>query len=262
VLPLTPANCYHPAFPTAKLGLFPDDVPLRKEALLVMQSSAAVAARALIMLACVVGIPALALSGTSWSEMLKRIQGLRLPAILTPAAASTSPSLSEAPRLVSAPAAPTATARSAAGLPEVTPARGPSQALFAKSPWPGQALEAANTGVVPVGYQAPLDSQPGGLSPSSFAAESASGAAGLGGDRFRSVQDRLQALGATYYLLESWGNQQQMYRFYCRMAVGGNPNYTHYFEAIESDPLQAMGRVLRQVETWRLGGPVATSSRQ
>ena len=56
-----------------------------------MQSSAAVAVRALIMLACVVGIPALALSGTSWSEMLKKFQDFRWPAILSPASASIRP---------------------------------------------------------------------------------------------------------------------------------------------------------------------------
>jgi len=45
------------------------------------------------------------------------------------------------------------------------------------------------------------------------------------------MQDRLRQLGATYYLLETWGNQRQFYRFYCQMAVGGNSSYTHYFEA-------------------------------
>ena len=47
-------------------------------------------------------------------------------------------------------------------------------------------------------------------------------------------------LGATYYLLESWGNDQQLYRFYCKMAVGGSADYTRYFEATDADPLQAM----------------------
>ena len=70
-------------------------------------------------------------------------------------------------------------------------------------------------------------------------------------DPFTHVQDRLQSLGATYYCLEAWGGQQQLYRFYCKMAVGGNRDYTRYFEAIESSPLRAMKAVLQQVEAWQ-----------
>ena len=43
---------------------------------------------------------------------------------------------------------------------------------------------------------------------------------------FTTIQNRLRQLGATYYLLGVLGGQQQRYRFYCKMAVGGNPNYT------------------------------------
>jgi hypothetical protein len=69
----------------------------------------------------------------------------------------------------------------------------------------------------------------------------------------RDIQDRLQRMGATYYVLESWGNNQQLYRFCCKMAVGGNADYVHCFEATHADPLQAMQQVLRQVENWRGG---------
>ncbi len=69
--------------------------------------------------------------------------------------------------------------------------------------------------------------------------------------RFAAIQDRLRKLGATYYLLESWGSRDYLYRFYCKVAVGGNPDYTHFFEATHSDPLEAMDEVLRQVEAWR-----------
>jgi hypothetical protein len=193
-----------------------------------MQSSAAVAGRALIMLTCVVGIPALAVSGTSWSEILKKIQDFRWPAILDPASASTSVS-SASPRE-------------------------PPQASAAAPAWPSQRAAPANSGVVPAGYQTPEDSPVGGWPPAAPIGANRAGGAPAGADPFRSIQERLQELGATYYLLESWGNQQQMYRFYCRMAVGGNADYTHFFEATGSDPLQAMLQVLRQVETWRQGG--------
>jgi hypothetical protein len=92
--------------------------------------------------------------------------------------------------------------------------------------------------VVPVNYQTPAD------------------ASSLSGGQFSQVQDRLKQLGATYFLLETWGNQQQLYRFYCKMAVGGNTNYTHCFEQIGPDPLQTMSEVLKQVEAWRNGGSV------
>jgi len=70
---------------------------------------------------------------------------------------------------------------------------------------------------------------------------------------FRDAQERLRQLGATYYLLESWGSQEQLYRFYCRVAVDENADYTRYFEAIHADPFQAMRQVLQQVEAWNTG---------
>ena len=68
------------------------------------------------------------------------------------------------------------------------------------------------------------------------------------------IQHRLRQLGATYYLLELWGSEGQ-YRFYCKMALGGNPDFSRYFEATDSDPLRAMAKVLAQVESWRAGRP-------
>lgn len=70
-------------------------------------------------------------------------------------------------------------------------------------------------------------------------------------ESFSYVQDRLRQLGATYYLLESWGDQKREFRFYCRMAVSGNSQYTRSFWAIDNDPMRAMSQVLQQVETWR-----------
>jgi hypothetical protein len=160
-----------------------------------MQSSAAVAVRALVMLACVVAIPALAMSGTSWSEVLKKFQDFRWPAILSPAAASPPVAQGEAPR-----------------FPQPSPtAERPAAAFVAAPP---QSLDA----------------------------------------RLQELGTRLQRLGATYYVLERWGGQQQLYRCYCKVAVAGNADYTHCFEAVQGEPLQAMLHVLQQVETWREGG--------
>ena len=70
-------------------------------------------------------------------------------------------------------------------------------------------------------------------------------------DQLSHIQQRLRELGATYYLLETWGNSGEQYRFYCKVAVGGNASFCRYFEATNADPLQAMAQVLREVETWR-----------
>ena len=85
------------------------------------------------------------------------------------------------------------------------------------------------------------------------AAELLSGRSPAAADRFAYIQDQLRRLGATYYLLESWGDEQPLYRFYCKMAIGGNAGYTRYFEATDANPLQAMVQVLREVEAWRNG---------
>jgi hypothetical protein len=70
-------------------------------------------------------------------------------------------------------------------------------------------------------------------------------------DRLTYILDRLRELGAVYYLLETWGNDAQRFRFHCKMAVAGNPDYTRHFEAIDREAIQAMGKVLAEVESWR-----------
>ena len=230
-------NCRCPGSP--KIAIIPPvankDAYLRKEALLLMQSSAAVAARALLMLACVVGIPALALSGTSWSDMLKKLQDFRWSTILDLASASSGTSSSasgdEAPRFT------------------------PSTATTAPVQLQPADVAASES---EVGGHSRRISRAGGISPIQPLAatdgdENARAAPISTADPFRYIQDRLRQLGATYYLLESWGNQQQMYRFYCKMAVGGSATYTRCFEATNSNPLQAMRQVLQQVETQHTG---------
>lgn len=74
-----------------------------------------------------------------------------------------------------------------------------------------------------------------------------------GADRLQTILHRLRELGAVYYLLETWGNSGQSFRFHCRTAIGGSPSYTRYFEATDSSPIQAMEKVLAEVELWRAG---------
>jgi hypothetical protein len=68
-----------------------------------------------------------------------------------------------------------------------------------------------------------------------------------------SVQQRLQALGAVHYRLETAGPRGEQYYFRCTAALPSNPNYHRYFEATEGDPLRAMEQVLAQIEAWRSG---------
>ncbi|MCE5266876.1 MAG: hypothetical protein LLG00_03205 [Planctomycetaceae bacterium] len=180
-----------------------------------MQSSLAVTARAIIMLACVVGIPALAVSGASWPDILKKFQDFRLPAFLN-AKLDTPVALADAPPF--------------------KPNRSVSGQVAAATDQP----QSPNVAIQP---------------PAGAASDTLVGAADLqvAPTDLRNIQQRLRGLGATYYLLESWGSDQQLYRFYCKVAVGGNADYTHWFEAIHADPLEAMRQVLRRVETWRGG---------
>jgi hypothetical protein len=191
-----------------------------------MQSSAAVAVRALVMLACAVAVPALAMSGASWSEVLKKFQDIRWPAILSPAAASPAMAESEAPR-----------------FPPLGPAvRPPVATCVTEAPHSG--CDEMGTGSEPAGSNCGKSASREVPVPISSQPRSAE-------HRLQELGTRLQRLGATYYVLETWGSQQQLYRCYCKVAVAGNAGYTHCFEAVHGEPLQAMLQVLQQVETWR-----------
>jgi len=72
-------------------------------------------------------------------------------------------------------------------------------------------------------------------------------------DIFLQIQQRLKALGATHYSLETWGTTGESYRFQCRMAAGHDLNYARHFEATDVDPLRVMHTVLEEVESWKAG---------
>jgi len=73
----------------------------------------------------------------------------------------------------------------------------------------------------------------------------------VGDEKFRLAELRLRSLGATKYTLETWGPDNNRYRFACKMAIAGNPNANRLFQAVEDDPWMAMQSVLHQVEEWR-----------
>jgi hypothetical protein len=175
-----------------------------------MQSSAGVTLRAFLILGCAVGVPAIALMGTSWSECFKKFQKLEIPAILNPASAST-PAVTSEPSQAAPPSL-------AVTLPERSP-----------TVLPGPSLDTNSTGNsgLPTGVH--------------------------------EIEIKLRQFGATYYVLEAWGSEGQLYRFFCKMAVGGDADFTHCFEATDADPLQAMRQVLQQIEAWRDGEGLSTA---
>lgn len=61
----------------------------------------------------------------------------------------------------------------------------------------------------------------------------------------------LRQLGATFYRLEKWGDQGQLFRFQCKMSVGGNPHVNRHFEATDADANRAIEHVVQHVQTWR-----------
>jgi hypothetical protein len=69
------------------------------------------------------------------------------------------------------------------------------------------------------------------------------------GDRFSYIQHLLRLYGALNYRLEAAGPSGQLYQFSCQMPpLDGNPAQ---FSVTNADPLQAMDQVLKQVESWR-----------
>lgn len=223
------------------------------------QSSFTMAFRAIVMLSCLILVPLVALFGTTLPETIKRIVQRQLDANT----ASAAPTFTEPycfvpagnPAPVSQPTGATVApmalpAMAASPIPTVSPQPMAGANGFA-SPSP--------SGVVPAGYTAPVPAQPMAGAPGSdtirAAAAMGMGAGAAGVDRFTYLKDRLRELGANYYLLETWGNQGQLFRFYCKVAVGGSVNYGRYFEATDADPLRAMAGVLEQVEAWRSARP-------
>jgi hypothetical protein len=199
-----------------------------------------------------------ALSGTSWSEMVRRLrtkwEDIGAPAIAIynmtfpsdkPATTSLHPE-SDAPKFVASETNPSSSQNS--GMPS------DSTSLATDASHSGgwdNSKKGSESAENPLAAQ--LSTGAGNVRQAGGAFDVSRGKQTASSDPFTYIQDRLRQLGATYYLLESWGNDQLLYRFYCKVCVGGNANYTRYFEATNVDPLQAMGQVLKQVETWRDG---------
>lgn len=213
------------------------------------------------MLACLVAIPLVAVSGGSLPRKIEMLLAECLPTL-----SAANSEAGEPPRFQPTHAA------ALSPVPLTCQITGQTQGPAAAGPSSNSRLSQAtnSTAVIPAAFETPAPEQPAGenigpreavpgqpaisgqirpVRPSSLHQPAS------GSDPFSAMQARLQQLGATYVLLESMGNRQDVYRCYCRMAIGGDPSYAYYFEALDSAPLEAMAKVVRQVEQWRAGRP-------
>ena len=68
---------------------------------------------------------------------------------------------------------------------------------------------------------------------------------------FTALQDRLKSLGATYYQLEKWGSQGELFRFVCLVSANEQHTFEKHFQAIGRDPISVMQSVIAEIEAWR-----------
>jgi len=255
-----------------------------------MQSSSTLTLRALVMLVCLIAVPLLAVTGTSLpklvTEAIKGRKPLRSPTApehvaqvdahrggeappFSPTVQLPERGVAAADRRVPPPvAAPrTAAAKRTQETPPATPGAGISSAPLWGPGVPPTATTPARS--QPTNFESTADraptgpgaashhgGPPAGTAPPRYAQSGTTMGPSAQADnpeRFTQIQRRLRDLGATYYLLETWGDNGEQFRFHCKMPVAGNPNYTRPFEATHRDPLAAMQKVLEQVEAWRGG---------
>ena len=214
------------------------------------QSSATIAFRALVMLAFIIVIPLVAFNGSSLPDRAKKMLEKVWPVIVSAISTKNSNISPEAPlydaKSQNPLAVPGQTLIGMSNPPGQLSANNRPNPIYQQAPGNGSArFSQPVSNIVPADYQTAVEPNINNKGCNSGQTDA---------NPFMSMQDRLRRLGATYYLLETWGNQRQFYRFYCQMAVGVNSSYTRYFEAINANPLEAMADVLRQVEDWRGGG--------
>ncbi len=243
------------------------------------QSSTVAAFRALVMLICVTVIAVAAFCGGSFPAVVKAIQKGQLPTLEDfrgPSGPPSSPR-TEAPRYAQTPSPSLQPANSRTpGSPMASAPTVPQGVIAANFDAPIASTQSGGSGLstgfpqnnepatgparrlAPVGpgmgNLVPLDRQvaAGQLEVAGFAAGPS---AGLSRDQqVNGILDRLRQLGATYFLLETWGEPSGGFRFYCKMPIGGNPQVTQPFQCIDGDAMTAMTQVLKEVEDWQKSG--------
>ncbi|MEX0939172.1 MAG: hypothetical protein WDZ59_15025 [Pirellulales bacterium] len=230
-----------------------------------MQSSLAVALRALVMLSCLVALPVWAISGKSLPELTETVLA-RLDQWRADREVSTFADSSDDDAGLLSEAAPNWTEYTPPGAP------GPSEPVHRETP--AAPAEQANDGaddLLKVGRHghdgqhadrttsptpdgnSPEQLDPFRENPSDSAREAATGPppSAEADAELAAVQHRLRSLGATQYTLEKWGQGSPLFRFQCDVAIADNPDHCRHFEATQRTPEHAMTAVLQQVESWR-----------
>ena len=222
--------------------------------------STMLALRSLLMIACTIAVPVLAIFGTDWlTQMLgltekpnhnwrssPRLAKAEGPSRYLDPSARGQPA-SAAPARMGQPAPPASSNFGPPSAPRWQTGSQPQPGVGVRASFEAPANPVVASAPPPVRVQAmPAENSP-------RRPVGVGSAPPAGSDWFGWTQQRLRALGATYYLLETWGRQGEMYRFHCKMAIAGNPDYTKHFESTGSDAAGAMQDVLRQVEAWRAG---------
>ena len=207
-------------------------------------SRAIVAIRALVMLGCLIFIPAVALFRTPLLDLFNSVFGDK------PAAAS---SHTDGARRASPPRWPDAQDQSR----ELTEA----SAYLSKPPTLGQPASVQSTAGQPVTRhpQSVAEVHPrGNLSRASQTSQVpiAGPTSSPGNSTEEHLQKQLQRLGATYYFLE-YVAQENRYRFFCRVEGNERP-----FEAWGADSRTTMLAVVGQIAAWRAARYPAGPSRQ
>ena len=188
-----PRNCHCPE-PPPIIIIWPScgtnqdfPCPERKEAPPAMQSSSAVAVRATVMLACVVGIPGV---GNVRGVLVGRCQEVSE----LPLARLSDPGI---------------------GIDPGGRQRGPP---VCAEPFDSRAIGGRRDGTQPAGRANPRRNRRQPIRPWVIRR---SRHPACPWPRWNSATSRsgCKELGATYYLLESWGSDQQLFRFYCKVAV-------------------------------------------
>lgn len=68
---------------------------------------------------------------------------------------------------------------------------------------------------------------------------------------FPDLEKELKILGAKYYRLEKWGSRGDLFRFSCYVSPSTTYQYQKYFQAIDSDELSVMRRVVEDIKHWK-----------
>jgi hypothetical protein len=212
-----------------------------------MQSTAVVTLRALVMLVCLVVVPLAAIFGSSLPQAFNSlVEGRGLPSFAGTARATDDARSrgGDAPVFASSSETP----------PHDEPPPPARRTDGTGTLWaPGAVPPAMDRSMAEAAPQAEMArSSPPGAQPMQ-AGQSAPRDPRMAGEDFQQIEHRLRELGATYYLLETWGNAGQMYRFHCKVSLAANASQSQNFDATDADPLRAMHKVREQVEQYRLG---------